>query len=340
MNPFADIPPREPQPAVDDGEEGFDLLLAGYHTRTDACVEVPDGVTQILPEAFRGHAEIERIRLPESLQSVGAGAFRGCTGLREVIIPDAVFEIGERAFSGCSSLRRVRLPKGLLRLQRGTFSLCSGLEEVAGGGDVYIVEEDAFRGCSSLKGLPAFPELEAVGSLAFAGCGSLSVVELPESTRSVGSGAFRGCAALVSARLPVGVEELGRDLFSGCARLRAIEGARELAPLFPNAFPKSVVAELGMLRDQDRRHDEWAYRKLHGGQIAEARAKAAAAREELHRLEEELSETGITERARRKQLKEAIDEARSRRWELKAQVECLSNPTDEDLLEMARRTLR
>lgn len=336
MNPFADIPPQGPQPLPDDGEEGFDLVVAGYHTHTDACVMVPDGVTQILPEAFRGHAEIEEIHLPETLQSIGAGAFRGCAGLRRIIIPDAVFEVGERAFSGCSSLRRVRLPEGLLHLQRGVFSLCALLEEVEGGQDVCAIEEDAFRGCSSLKKLPVFPELETVGSLAFAGCGALSVAELPENVRSVGSEAFRGCASLVFASLPADIAELGRDLFSGCARLHAIKGAHELAPLFPNAFPKNVVAEFGMLRDQDRRHDEWAYRKLHAEQIAEARAKVSAARDEQRRLEEELAKTGITERARRKQLREAIDEARFRRRKLKAQVDRLSNPTDDDLLEMVR----
>ena len=128
MNPFDDSDPAE-QPAVqpleDDGMRGFALVLEKYHTRSDVRVVVPDGVTQILPRAFAGHAELEVVELPESVQSIGAEAFANCTSLREMRIPSAVFELGERAFAGCTALKRVELPDGLLALGESTFAQCS-----------------------------------------------------------------------------------------------------------------------------------------------------------------------------------------------------------------------
>ncbi|MEE0845656.1 MAG: leucine-rich repeat domain-containing protein [Eggerthellaceae bacterium] len=335
MNPFADTPaPSEPV-FDDEDRQGFDLLLAGYHTRDEARVEVPYGVTQILPDAFRGHAEIQEIVLPDTLQSIGEGAFRGCGGLREASIPEAVFEIGERAFSGCSALARVRLPEGLLSIPRGAFGLCSSLEEIEGGWEVYEVGEGAFRGCASLHEFPRFPELETIGAEAFSGCGALAQAGLPDTVKDVGAEAFRGCSSLAVASLPPTVAHLGRDLFAGCARLERIEGSEELVAHFPDAFPRDIVNGLGMTRAQDRRHDEWAYQKAHADEIAALRERIAALRIELRRVEDEAAQTGLTERARRRQLKDGADRLRARRRALKERLDALAHPAEEDLLAMA-----
>ena len=336
MNPFADIPaPADPEPAfVDDGRRGFSLLLEAYHTRDEAEVTVPDGVTQILPEAFRDHGEIEVVRLPESLQSIGAAAFRGCTALREVVIPEAVFEISEEAFSGCRSLRAVKLPEGLLELPVNAFSLCTSLEEVRGGEDVYRVGDGAFRRCTSLRVLPDFPRWEIVGSEAFAGCSALSEIVLPDSMRLVGREAFRGCAAVEFASLPESVEELGGNVFSGCMRLKAIEGLDGLVGRFPDAFPRGMAHACGVLRDQDRHLDERAYRKAHAGEIDEVRAALDEAKEELRGLAQEMDSLGFMERARRKQLEQKADCSRKRQRMLRRRLDDLLHPSDEDLLAM------
>ena len=180
MNPFADIfEPAVPAPLEDEGRCGFSLTLERYYSRDAAHVVVPFGATQILPEAFRGHGEIESIELPRTLESIGKAAFRDCTGLRKIAVPESVFEIGERAFSGCAFLREAALPRALMAVAPSTFSRCASLEVVHGGDEVYEVGASAFSGCGSLREMPAFSRLESLGAEAFAGCGSLSRAMLP-----------------------------------------------------------------------------------------------------------------------------------------------------------------
>lgn len=310
------------------------MLLEAYRTRDEAEVTVPDGVTQILPNAFRDHGEIEVLHLPESLQSIGAGAFRGCTSLREVIIPEAVFEIGEEAFSGCCSLHAVQLPEGLLEVPASAFALCSALEEVRGGEDVYRVGDGAFRRCASLRILPGFPRWEIVGSEAFAGCSRLLQAVLPDSMRLVGREAFRGCVAVEFASLPDSIEELGKNVFSGCARLKEIEGSDLLVGRFPDAFPRSIVHSCGLLRNQDRYRDEHAYWKAHALEIDEIRGALDDTKEEQRRLVEESGSLGIMERTRRKRLEREIERVRKRQRVLGRRLDELHHPSDGDLLAM------
>ena len=69
MNPFADtFEPPAPDHSKEDGRRGFALTLERYYSRDAARVVVPDGTIQILPEAFRGHGEIEEIELPDTLE--------------------------------------------------------------------------------------------------------------------------------------------------------------------------------------------------------------------------------------------------------------------------------
>ena len=47
------------------------------------------------------------VTIPNSVTSVGQNAFKGCTKLQSITIPDSVAEIADNAFSDCSSLENV-----------------------------------------------------------------------------------------------------------------------------------------------------------------------------------------------------------------------------------------
>ena len=67
-------------------------------------VEIPNSVTSIDYEAFRGCSSLTSITIPESVTSIGGGAFRDCTGLTSITIPDSVASVGDFAFAYCDSL--------------------------------------------------------------------------------------------------------------------------------------------------------------------------------------------------------------------------------------------
>ncbi len=337
MNPFADdFEPLVPAPSENDGRRSFSLVLERYYSRNEPHVVVPFGTTQILPEAFRGHDEIETIELPETLESIGAAAFRECSGLREVVVPGSVFEIGDRAFSGCASLRKVTLPQALMGVGRSVFSRCSSLEALRGGDEVYEVGASAFSGCTSLRDLPQFPRLESIGAEAFAGCGSLKRAVLPRTVRSVGTEAFRSCLGLVSAYIPESADDLGRNLFSGCVNLGVIEGVDALVDRFPDAFPRGLSASRGYVRSQDRSEQIRAYRRVHEDDIDALKGKIAASREKTGRISREIEDAGLFERARRKELAESLARERGTLRDLNERLKALENPSDEELLRMMR----
>ena len=65
---------------------------------------IPDSVTTIGDNAFRGCKILTSIVIPDSVTTIGDNAFRGCANLTSIVIPDSVTEIGRRAFNDCENL--------------------------------------------------------------------------------------------------------------------------------------------------------------------------------------------------------------------------------------------
>jgi hypothetical protein len=63
-------------------------------------VTVPNGVTDIMDEAFSGHATIKSIVLPDGAKVIGEGAFSNATAFSAITIPSSVTAIGANAFYG------------------------------------------------------------------------------------------------------------------------------------------------------------------------------------------------------------------------------------------------
>ena len=69
---------------------------------------LPSGLETIEPQAFYGDTFLKgTLVIPEGVTSIGSEAFRGCTGLTGLVIPSSVRSIGARAFYGCENLSGV-----------------------------------------------------------------------------------------------------------------------------------------------------------------------------------------------------------------------------------------
>ena len=69
----------------------------------EACgdVVVPDSVTRIAENAFKGCTKINSLTIPNSVQTIGLNAFDGCTSLTTLDLPKAsVSLIGGKKFIG------------------------------------------------------------------------------------------------------------------------------------------------------------------------------------------------------------------------------------------------
>ena len=133
---------------------------------------MPDGYTEIGPEAFSDCCSLTSIELPESLTQIGLGAFGGCHSLKSMELPKNITIIGRSAFYGCHALASVDLPVGL--------------NEIA---------SLAFVGCRSLTVVSCPAGLHEIGSAAFLGS-SLRCIILPDGIASIGQNAFKLCASL------------------------------------------------------------------------------------------------------------------------------------------------
>lgn len=108
------------------------------------------------------------VAIPNGVTSIGWNAFRGCANLTNIIIPDSVLTIGRFAFNGCG-ITNVVMSYGVTRIEQYAFSYCERLKRVTIPASVTYVEEYAFNYCKNL-GQVLIPNGAAVADYAFREC--------------------------------------------------------------------------------------------------------------------------------------------------------------------------
>ena len=118
---------------------------------------------------------LTEITIPESVTNLGANVFRGCSSLTEIILPDSVVEMDTGVFAYCSSLTAVTISENLSSIAMIAFSGCSSLTEVTIPEGVTEINLWSFQNCSSLNKIVIPRSVEKIVSSAFNGCDQLTI---------------------------------------------------------------------------------------------------------------------------------------------------------------------
>lgn len=160
-------------------------------------IEIPNIVTEIGRDSFKGCTGLTSIKIPNSVTAIGYCAFAGCTGLTSIVIPNSVASIGGRSFSGCISLTSVYISDGVTKICDSTFFGCTSLTRIVIPYGVTKIGRFCFFDCKSLTSIEIPISVKEIGERAFEGCTDLTKVEIPSSVKDIGECAFTSCTILI-----------------------------------------------------------------------------------------------------------------------------------------------
>ncbi len=209
-------------------------------------VIIPDSITSIDEEAFRGCRELTSIMIPDSVTSIGTSAFAGCVGLASVNIPTGVTTINMSVFSGCWSLKQITFPDSLTKIGHWAFTGCRSLSSIFIPKNVSTIDTWAFSECSNLEQITVAEEntifhsagnclIETADKALAQGCKN-SVIPSDESVVFILSSSFQGCTGLKSIVIPDGVTFIGDRAFEGCTALTTVMLPETLKTISEKSF--------------------------------------------------------------------------------------------------------
>ena len=211
-------------------------------------VTIPNGVTNIMREAFYGCSKLTNVTIPESVVSIGSRAFGCCGELMSIVvangnanyssvngmllskdgksliqgvngsvaIPSDVANIQNYAFEGYIGLSGVIIPNGVTNIGDSAFDGCIGLAGITIPGSVTNVGHYAFRGCSNLR------DATVPGWACGLPFDNITNLVISAETTSIEDMAFVNCGNLVSVTIPESVTAIGRWAFLGCNCLKHV----------------------------------------------------------------------------------------------------------------------
>lgn len=173
---------------------------------------IPEGVTTIGANAFRGCASLNKLTIPRSLKSVSANAFLDCKALTTLLYEgDLLGWLGIRwgSWIECSHrlffkddisyrlVSSVVIPESITDIPALCFCYCKGLTNVVFHDGVKSIGDSAFNKSDLAGEITLPPNLEKIGNYAFLSCKQLVGVFIPDAVKTIGNGCFAYCDKLM-----------------------------------------------------------------------------------------------------------------------------------------------
>lgn len=178
---------------------------------------IPDGVTAICENAFRG-LPLTGVVIPDSVTEIGENAFRDCKMLKSISLGKKLETVKKGAFSGCIQLESVILPDSVKTIEDSAFNSCEKMKSVTFGRNIEYIGHNAFYECSNAEFSGFSSELKEIGKFAFKGCKKNTSFDFGNKLEKVGEEAFNDCK-LEEVVIPASIKELGVLAFGYCNKL-------------------------------------------------------------------------------------------------------------------------
>lgn len=221
---------------IPDNIDGYTITGIGNYAFTDV-----DGLTKItLPSTLKvigkhafSYTGLKEIEIPDGVFNIGPSAFRECYSLTKATIPASVTNITSNAFRDCGDNFTIygytgSRAESFAGEQNYLFVALDGEPQDPEGeqteGDyTYTVENGkativAYAGSDADVVIPAalggYP-VEKIGEYAFE-AKTMTTVIIPEGVTEIGMGAFYWCESLRAAAIPASIANIGDRAFSNC----------------------------------------------------------------------------------------------------------------------------
>lgn len=160
----------------------------------ELVAEIPGEINGLLVTTLGAglfeNSSVETVIIPESVSRIEDNCFKGCKKLKTVVMPEGLEYVGEHAFDGCESLSSIDLSPGVTHIGSGCFANCTSLTSFNLPSYLEIIEEDTFRN-SALSSVKIHSTFE-IHAHAFADCPQLTIVVIGATTESIDETAFDG----------------------------------------------------------------------------------------------------------------------------------------------------
>lgn len=230
-----------------------DGVLLGYYGPGGDIV-IPNTVTKIGDEAFKGNKKVTGVTIPGSVVDIGNNAFEACENLKKVAFTNPGearnnLLIRLNAFKDCTKLTDVEIPARVKQIVGNIFKGCTSLMEIKvnANNPYYFAQDGVLFGPALVEYSPKYDDnyvllaypagrqgeytipsqvnektIDQIWTSGFEGAAGLTDITIPASIGRLGTAAFES-TGLTHVTIPDTVQQVDPAVFQNCTSLVSVK---------------------------------------------------------------------------------------------------------------------